>query len=187
MDLESLDILIGIALLIGIGRGLVTGAVRQLVSFAGTLVAIVLALELMTPVGEALEAWLPMNDSLEPIVGFIVVFVLIQIAALLVVRLIEAGIKAFKLRPVNRAFGAVVGGLKAALILSVLFLVLGFFDVPEDRNRTASILYTPVASVFPATWNYAARHLPAIRNLSDRFGKEVEATLSDRLPEAPLR
>lgn len=182
MALESLDILIGIVLIIGLARGLATGAVRQIVSFAGTVVAIVLALELMDPIGSVVDRAIPMADSVEPVVGFIVVFLALQLVLLFLVRLVEAGIKVFRLSMVNRVVGAAVGVCKAALILSVLFLVLGFFDVPEEENRDASMLYEPVASVFPAAWDYAARHLPEVRNLSDRFGKEVEEALSVRLP-----
>lgn len=181
MPLESLDILIAVALIVGVVRGVATGAVRQIVSFFGTVVAIVLAFQIMRPVGGALDSVLPVSESLQPVVGFVVVFLAIQVALIFVVRLIETGIKVFRLSPVNRIVGAVVGACKAALILSVVFLVLGFFDVPEEENRDASVLYAPVATVFPATWAYAARHLPMIRNLSDRFGKEVEEALSERL------
>ncbi|MEX0822646.1 MAG: CvpA family protein [Rhodothermales bacterium] len=182
MELEALDILIAIILVVGIVRGVVTGAVRQLISFLGTIVAIVLAMEVMDPVGAAAGNLLPMTESLEPVVGFITVFVAIQVVLLLAVRFIEAGVKALKLSPVNRVIGAAVGACKAALILSVLFLGLEFFDVPEEDNRDASVLYEPVASVFPVTWDYVALHLPMVRNLSDRFGKEVDRVLSDRMP-----
>lgn len=182
MPIESLDILIAIVLIVGLARGVTTGAVRQIVSFLGTVAAIILALELMSPIGRFVGDAVPMADAIEPTVGFVVVFLAIQLGLLFAVRLVEAGIKAFRLTPVNRLVGAGVGTLKAALLLSVVFLVLGFFEMPEQENRQASVLYEPVASVFPATWEYAARHLPMVRNLSDRFGKDVEAVLSDRLP-----
>lgn len=182
MPAESLDIIIAVALIAGLVRGVMTGAVRQVVSFAGTIAAIVLSLELMNPIGRLIDGIVPMSDAIAPTVGFVVVFLSIQIVLLFAVRLIEAVIKAFRLTPVNRMVGAGVGACKAALILSVAFMVLGLFEVPERENRDASVLYEPVASVFPVTWDYAARHLPMIRNLSDRFGKEVESVLSDRMP-----
>lgn len=182
MDLGSLDILIAIVLIAGLVRGVMTGAVRQVVSFLGTVVAIILSLELMGPVGSAAGRMVPVSESFEPALGFVVVFVVIQLGLIFAVRLVEAGIKVLRLSPVNRLVGAAVGSCKAALILSVIFLVLSFFDVPEKENRDESALYAPVASVFPATWDYAARHLPAIRNLSDRFGKDVEQALSTNLP-----
>ncbi len=182
MTVESLDILIVIALIVGMARGVTTGAVRQVVSFLGTVAAIMLALELMNTAGRLIRQAVPMSESLDPVVGFITVFLIIQFALIFAVRVIEAGIKAFRLSTMNRLAGAAVGACKAALMLSVFFLVSGFFDIPEEENQNASILYGPVATVFPATWDYAARHLPMFRDLTDRFGREVDDVLSNRHP-----
>lgn len=176
MDLESLDIIIVVVLIVGLVRGVATGAVRQVASFVGTIVAIVLGIELMAPVGDALGV----GESLEPVVGFVVVFAVVQLTLIFLVRMVETAINVVKLNPLNRLVGGVVGTGKAALLLSVLFLVLGFFEMPERENRDASTLYEPVASVFPRAWDYLAARLPHVRNLSDRFGKEVEDILSDR-------
>lgn len=176
MPLESLDILIVLGLGLGLIRGIATGAVRQIVGFIGLIVAIVLGLELMNTVGSALG----IGGEVQPVIGFIVVFLVIQILLFVGVRLVEAAMAALSLSPVNRLAGGVVGTCKAALMLSVLFLVLGFFDVPESENRERSALYEPVAAVFPNTWDYVARHLPHVRRVSDRFGKEVESALTEQ-------
>jgi len=182
VPLEELDILIALVLVVGLVRGVATGAVRQVVSLLGTVAAIVLSLELMSTVGGAVREIVPVPESFEHAAGFIVVFLVIQIVLLFAVRLIEASIRVFRLTPVNRLVGGVVGAGKAALLLSVLFLVLGFFEVPAQGDREESVLYVPVASVFPVTWDYAARHLPRIRNLTDRFGKEVDHVISTNFP-----
>lgn len=179
---EELDILIALILIVGLVRGVATGAVRQVVSLLGTVAAIVLSVELMSTVGAAVREIVPVSESFEHAIGFVVVFLVIQILLLLAVRLIEASIRLARLTPVNRLVGGVVGAGKAALLLSVLFLVLGFIEVPAQDDREGSVLYVPVASVFPVTWDYAARHLPRIRNLTDRFGKEVDHVLSTTLP-----
>lgn len=181
MELESLDVLIILVLAVGVLRGVTTGAIRQVVSFVGTLVAIVIGLELMGVVGRLVGQLFGLSDALQPAVGFLVIFITIQIALVAGVRLLEAAVKMFKLNPLNRLAGAVIGAAKAVLILSVLFLVLGFFNVPEEENRNNSVLYEPVALVFPTAWNYAAEYLPYMRSLSDKFGKEVESVLTGDL------
>lgn len=177
MELESLDVLIILVVAVGILRGVTTGAVRQVVSLLGTIVAIVLGLELMHVVGGLLGGSLA--DPLQPVIGFLVIFIGIQIALIFGVRLLEAAMKWFKLNPLNRIAGAFIGALKALLILSVLFLALGFFEIPEEENRNASVLYEPVAAIFPVTWNYVARYLPYMQDLSDQFGDEIEGVLTD--------
>ena len=179
MELESLDVLIILVLAVGVLRGVTTGGVRQIVSFVGTLIAIVLGLELMAVVGRLIGGMIDLAEPLQPAVGFLVIFIVIQIALTIGARVLEAAIKMFKLNPLNRIAGALIGAAKAVLILSVLFLGLGFFNVPEEENKNNSVLYEPVAMVFPRAWNYAARYLPYMRNLSDKFGKEVEGVLTD--------
>ncbi|MXW65247.1 MAG: CvpA family protein [Bacteroidetes bacterium SB0662_bin_6] len=182
MSSSILDILIAAGLLIGLARGLSTGAVRQIVGLAGTALAIVLALELMHPVGNAIGGILGAGAGIVPILGFIVVFAAVQLALYVLAKVIETSLKMLRLSMANRAAGAIVGLCKAALLLSVLFLVLNFFNIPNPENREASALYRPVAAVFPATWDFVAERFPAVRNLSDRFGEEVRERFDDVLP-----
>ena len=182
MPSSILDILIAAGLLIGLARGLSTGAVRQVLGLAGTALAIVLALELMHPVGNAIGGILGAGEAVVPILGFIVVFAAVQLALYALAKVIETSLKLLRLSMANRVAGAVFGLCKAALLLSVLFLVLNFFNIPNPENRGASTLYRPVAAVFPATWGFVAQRFPAIRNLSDRFGEEVRGRFEDVLP-----
>ncbi len=180
-----MDVLIVLVVMIGVLRGVTTGAVRQVVSLLGTIVAIVLGLELMHVVGGIVGAVLGAGELIQPALGFIIVFAVLQIVLLIASRLLEAVLKALKLNPLNRVAGAVLGGLKAVLILSVVLLMLGFFDMPDPENREASVLYEPVAAVFPATWDHVARYLPYMQELSDKFGREIEEVLRADAPEEP--
>ncbi len=182
MPSSILDILIAAGLLTGVARGLSTGAVRQVVGLAGTALAIVLALELMRPVGNAIGGILGAGAGVVPILGFIVVFAAVQLALYVLAKVIETSLKMLRLSMANRATGAIFGLCKAALLLSVLFLVLNFFNIPNPENREASALYRPVAAVFPATWDFVAERFPAVRNLPDRFGEEVRERFDDVLP-----
>lgn len=182
MPSSILDILIAAGLLTGLARGLSTGAVRQVVGLAGTALAIVLALELMHPVGNAIGRVLGAGAGVAPILGFIVVFAAVQLVLYALAKIIETSLKMLRLSILNRATGAAFGLCKAALLLSVLFLVLNFFNIPNAENRQTSTLYRPVAAVFPATWDFVARRFPAVRELSDRFGEEVRERFDEVLP-----
>lgn len=178
--LQSLDILILLALAIGLVRGSMTGAVRQIISFIGIIVSIVLAVELMNPVGRVVGEALGVSVPFWPALGLLAVFLVVQIALFFVVRAIEAVVKTFRLTIVNRILGAAAGVAKAALILSVIFIGLAHFDVPEQENREGSVLYGPIAGALPVAWDYMAQHLPRAKSLTDRLGEQARQVLDDR-------
>ena len=182
MSFNALDVFILIVLLMGLSRGWFTGATRQVIGFAGTILAIVLALESMRTFGRVIGGVIPMGDAIEPIAGFAVVFIMVQVVLILLTKLIDAALKVLKLGLVNRFAGAVVGACKVMLILSALFLVMGSFGIPDRRYCEESTLYAPVAKVLPVTWDYVAKRLPMVRSLSDRFGQGVDHILGNEVP-----
>jgi membrane protein required for colicin V production len=84
---------------------------------------------------------------------------------------------ALSLSIVNRVFGSAVGGFKAALLLSVAFLVLMEIDFPSDELKQESTLYQPVARVLPETWDAASQHVPDLKRISEQFGRRIESEL----------
>ncbi len=190
MSSALLDILIAAGLLLGLIRGFATGAVRQIMGLAGTVLSIVLAVEFMRPVGDAAGGLLGLGPQVALVVGFVLVFGAGQLVLRLLARLIETSLKVLRLGIVNRACGAVLGACKAALLLSVLFLALDFFRAPTQEHRAASTLYGPVAAFFPASWDFVAGMFPSVRELSERFGREARGTIGeigeDILPDNPL-
>jgi membrane protein required for colicin V production len=109
----------------------------------------------------------------------VVVYLAVQLAVIIVARVVEKAVGALKLTGVNRILGGAAGAFKAALVLSVTFLVLGRFGIPGESTQDNSSLYGPIAAVLPASWDYVASAMPEVKKISERFGVEVE----DRLAE----
>lgn len=179
MPLHFLDILILLALAFGVIRGFMTGAIRQVVTLVGTILAIILAVELMNPVGSAVGAAVGLSERFYPVAGLLAVFIVVQIAVLFAARALEGLIKVIKLNVLNRAAGAIVGLAKAALVLSIIFVALAFFNVPEEESREASVLYHPVSGVLPTAWDYASEQIPRVKSMTDRMGREARTVLED--------
>lgn len=179
MPLHSLDILILLALAFGVIRGFMTGAIRQVVTLIGTVLAIILAVELMNPVGSAVGAAVGLSERFYPVAGLLAVFLIVQIAVLFAARALESVVKIVRLTIVNRAAGAIVGLGKAALVVSIIFVALAFFDVPEPDKREASLLYHDVAGVLPIAWDYVSEQIPKVKSMSDRMGREARAVLEE--------
>lgn len=177
MSLSALDWFILAVLAGGLARGIMVGAVRQVASLAGLLVAFFVSVQFMQPVGELIVSSLGLAPELIPIVGFVSLFLGIQLLFTALSRLLEQILDTLNLSIANRAAGGALGGFKAALLLSVLFLVLQSVKIPGPDVRQASSLYAPVATVLPQTWDAAATYVPQVKRVSDQFGDDVRQRL----------
>ena len=172
--MNTLDLLILVGLTIGLVIGLRSGLVKQVLSFVGMLAAFVLSLHLMKPVGEMAAGSLGISEDIAPIVGFVLVFLAVQVAVFGLTRLLEAVLGALKLTGLNRVLGGAVGAFKACLVLSVAFLVFGYLGVPADDTRDESALYAPVSTILPQAWGFVSDTFPQVARISEQFSKTIE-------------
>lgn len=175
MDLAALDWFILMILAGGLIRGFVVGAVRQVASIAGLIVAFFLSVQWMHSVGAIIVKSLGLAEAAGPITGFIAIFVGVQLLFLALSRLLERVLDTLSLSLLNRAAGGALGGFKAALLLSILFLVLAGIEMPSEHVRDQSVLYSPVATTLPKTLDAASPYLPAAERASDTFGSSNES------------
>jgi len=173
MAFTALDWFILIVLAGGLVRGLMVGAVRQVASLAGLAVAFLFSVQLMHPVGGAIVQYLGFAPEVAPVVGFLVLFVGIQVVFLALSRLVEQVLETLSLTLLNRTAGGALGGVKAALLLSVLFFVLSSMKVPSAETKRESLLYGPVVSALPYAMEVASDYVPAVRRASRTFGRRV--------------
>jgi membrane protein required for colicin V production len=178
MSLAALDWFILVILAGGLIRGFMVGAVRQVASLLGLLLAFFLSVQLMHPVGALIVSSLGLSEAVAPIAGFIVIFVGVQLLFLALSRLLERVLETLSLSLVNRAAGGALGGFKAALLLSVLFLVLAGMEMPSKQVRQRSVLYSPVAKALPETLDAASPYLPAAQRASETFGQTVRPQIN---------
>lgn len=171
--MNGLDLIILGVLSVGVVLGLRSGLIKQVASLVGLVLAFALGLRFMHDAGAVTVDSLGVSESLAPLLGFVLVFLVVQVAVVAVVKLVEAIIGALKLSAVNRVLGGAMGGLKAALVLSVAFLVLGNLEIPEASARSASSLYVPVSSVVPETWELLTGEFPALKEVPDQIGVPV--------------
>ena len=169
--MTTLDLIIVAALAVGMARGVWTGVIRQVTGLIGLLLAFVLAVRLMTPVGALVADSIGVSPRVAPIVGFVLVFLVVQIAVVAIARATERLVGVLRLGFVNRLAGGAFGAFKAALLLSVLFLVLAPLSLPDGEARASSVLYEPVAGVLPTAWDTVADHWPRVQHLAERFGE----------------
>lgn len=181
--LTLLDWIILVVLLGGLIRGYLVGAVRQIASLLGLVVALLVSVEFMGSVGAVIVTSLGLSESLAPLAGFTALFLGVYLLFLAVARLIEQVFQTLSLSFLNRSAGGAVGGLKAALLLSLLFLVLSGLELPEKETRDDSVLYRPVARLLPQTIEATEEWFPAAKRAADQLGGQVRSQM-DSPPES---
>jgi membrane protein required for colicin V production len=182
-DLPWLDVGIGLVVGLGVWRGLRTGALRQLVGTVGLVVALVAGALLMRPVGDLVVGSLGLAERIAPLLGFVVTFVAVLGAAAVVAQLLRKTLVALRLGALDRIAGAGMGGLRAALTLSVLILLTSPIALPGQgaliigpETRERSVLYEPVRAVAPLAWDVFRFVLPGFQtHLADAFAANGDA------------
>ncbi len=173
----TLDLFILAMLGLGIWRGLRTGLGKQLVGTLGLFLAFVVGAALMTPVGESVVESLGVSPRTAPVVGFVVVFAAVLGGVAAAGHVFRKTLEAFKLSSLDNLAGALFGGLKAALSLSILFVVTAFSPLPGGEpwvigadTREGSVLYEPVQALAPEAWAFIQAVTPGLQQaLTEKF------------------
>lgn len=181
--LIALDWFILLILLGGLARGYTVGAVRQVGSVVGLVAALLFSVEFMDSVGALIVSSLGLSDALVPLAGFTVLFLGVYLLFIALSRLVEQLFETLSLSFVNQVLGGAVGGVKAALLLSLLFLVLGGMELPEKETRNDSAFYQPIAELLPRTIEATEDWVPAAKEAADQLGRQVRSNL-ESVPES---
>jgi len=168
------DLLILVAAGYGVFKGIRTGAVRQIVGFAGFFVALLLATALMDEVGAMLVASFSISPRISTLVGFGVTMIGALLVLGILTRVLEKTIEAAKLGVVNRGVGGAVGMVRSLLVVSAVLVPLRTIGVPRADVREASPFYAPVAALLPFVWDHTGGLVDEGWRLRDRIDALVD-------------
>lgn len=160
----TLVCLIGIALL----KGLFDGVIKQVVS----LIAVIVALMFAGKAGDIIRIYLVKMDwfpvSTLSVISYVLGFLVILAACILVAQLVHKLIDVTPLGILNHLFGGLLGALTMVLFLS---LFLNLWDVVDSKevllsrqSRKESQLYAGIKAVVPAIFPKMdfRKYLPAV-------------------------
>lgn len=184
----TLDLFLLAILGFGVWRGLRTGLAQQLMSTLGLFLAFIIGAALMGPVGNTVVESLGVSARTAPVVGFVVVFAAVLGGVAAIGHLFRKALETFKLSSLDNMAGALFGGFKAALSLSILLMVTAYSPMPGgnpwligSETREASVLYRPIQALAPETWSIIQTITPGIQEaLTEKFnaweaGRDKEA------------
>ncbi len=143
---------------LGVWRGVRTGAAVQVAGIAGWLLGFAAAATWGAPVGELAVASLGLSPRTAPVVGDGAVFVAVAGGTFALAHAVRKSLQALRLGAVDALAGAGVGGLRAAVGLSLTLAALSFAPFGEplvlsDDLCASSALCEPVRAVAPDLWS----------------------------------
>ena len=148
--MNYLDLILCGLIAYGAVKGFFKGLIIEAASLLALLLGVVCALLFSSALNDLLATYF--KDSSLPPAGviFIGIFIAVIIAVNLLARLITKVLKMAALGFVNRVFGALFGGLKFALALSALLLLIDqfsfLFQYFDTEILDESYLYKPLKS-----------------------------------------
>ena len=173
--MNKLDIFLLIPIALGFIIGLYKGLIKELTS----LLAIVLGIygaKLWAPdVSGFLVHKLDFSGKTAQPIAYMLVFIAIAVLLLILAKMLGKVLDSMSLGGLNKLFGGIFGGLKYALILSVL---MNFFNVIDSKfsiiskqTIEKSIGYKPILNFGPKLWEETKKEQKSQSSLSDEENK----------------
>lgn len=159
-------------------KGYNNGLVMTFAPLVYWFIAFFLSVHFMGLGGKQFAAHLGVSERVGGVVSFIVLITLSLIAVKWVINTINGIIgKGKVVGASNRLVGALLGGLKGFLLLSMVFLLLRQVDIPKQNVRDTSFFYSSVHSFVYRTWDIARIILPQAEGLASKFKENFDKEL----------
>ena len=146
--METLDLIIAGIIGIGAVSGFIKGGLKQFAGIVGLIVGLLLARAMYVALGQRLAVELNTSVTIAQVIAFLMIWIIVPLILSLVASALTKMIEVIHLGIINRLLGALLGGAKYALLLSLL---IGFIEYIDDKNtlvdkkiKEASELYYPV-------------------------------------------
>ncbi|MDA8573049.1 CvpA family protein [Flavobacteriaceae bacterium] len=148
-----IDIILGALILYGIIKGFFKGLFVEVASLLALMLGVYGAVHFSNYAAEFLSGYVDWSEQTMNISSFAITFIVIVLAVSLAGKALTKLANFAALGLINKLLGALFGGLKITLILSVLLLVFERFNttlsmVSKDELED-SILYQPVGAIAP--------------------------------------
>jgi len=168
--MNYLDIIICIPVAWGLFKGFMKGFILEVAMLFALLGAIWVAVNFSDFISRQLHDRLGWHTTYLPVIAFVLLFIGVLIGVYALAKLLEKTVDAASLGPLNKLFGALFGGFKFVLILSVVFFLIDSVErslpMISVEKKSQSLLYKPIAAVAPVV-------IPGLKD--SRIRKKLES------------
>ena len=157
MSINFLDIVIIIPLLLFAWQGYKRGLIIEVATLAALILGLFFAFYFSDYAANLLNEHFNIDEKYIAALSFIVTFIVVVFTVVAIGKILQKIIDIILLGFLNKAAGAVFGIVKGALILSILLLIINYFDsnqkLIKEEYKESSIFYEPIASFAPYLYN----------------------------------
>lgn len=151
LSMSYFDLLLAVPLLWGAVRGFMKGFIISVSGLLALIVGVYGAILFSDQVGVYLQEEHGFEGPMMPMIAFALVFLAIVVGIYFLGRILEKVVKLAALGLVDKLAGGLFGLAKAALIVSVILLLVEQADhyfefIPQDEVQ-ASVLYEPISDI----------------------------------------
>ena len=154
--MNTLDFILFVPVALGFIFGLFKGLVKELASLAAIVLGIYGARLFAPFVSDFLIHHLHFSPKTGLPLAYLILFILIAIALLWTAKMLDKIFDSLALGGLNKIFGGLFGGLKYALIVSVLLNVFNALDARftliKSKTKAESVCYKPLMNLAPKLW-----------------------------------
>jgi membrane protein required for colicin V production len=169
--MNYLDVLIAVPIIWGIYIGWKQGIILEIATLIGLILGFYLAFKFSSLFESLVGKFLSGSSNVLPYVTFFIVLISVILVMILLAKFLEGVLKITNLTPINQVAGAVSGGLKIALTMSILLSLIRPVDAQLNlisaKTKSESKLYAPVL-------NIAHYLFPALQDVREEFSKRVK-------------
>ena len=148
-----IDIVLGALIIYGVIKGFFKGLFVEVASLLALMLGVYGAAHFSNYASEFLSNYVDWSEKTMNITSFAITFVVIVLSISLAGKALTKLANFAALGVINKLLGALFGGLKIALILSVLLLVFerinSTLSLVSNNELESSVLYEPVGALAP--------------------------------------
>jgi len=162
-----LDIVIIVIVTLPTFLGYRKGFLRKLLGIVGILGGFLLAVRFYQPLADLLTKYLSADASVAKILSYLIIIAImygLAVWAATFMANINSGTKS-----VDKIAGAITGLLQGLIISSILLVNLTSLDLPQQKIRDSSLLYSQIYKIAPAIFDRVINIAPGIKNTYEEY------------------
>jgi membrane protein required for colicin V production len=165
--LNWIDILIALIILLPAYFGFRKGFLRKLLGIAGIAAGFILAVKFYPTAASLLAVFVKENQTFVNVLGFLVIIGILYGLFVWLARYIANINSGTSL--IDRILGTVTGFIQGLLLASVLLYNLAIADIPQQKTRETSMLYSTVYKVAPRMFDKIIEYFPGLHDMYTEY------------------
>lgn len=174
--MNTIDIILGIILLLAFIMGLKKGLFVTLASLIGLVLGVYGAIYFSDYVADYISNWFSWSEQLTNLAAFAITFSGIVFVVSLAGKFLTKIANFAFLGIFNKLLGGVFNVLIYAFIVSVIFMFFNDWKNSEyvisEEKKENSMLYEPVASIAPMLFPYIIKEVNKVKNSEEEINEE---------------